>query len=299
MKRYTGQKALYEAISRSRAKAKRGSILERLRPEVPKPDKPDREEPGAREEPVQAPAEVAKPPVKRRQPPVVKPKPVEKAGPPASPGQTWLRPKPVQFNAGRIEISVPYHIAVPVALAMILAVLIAFKLGQIDQRTEASAPQAESAGTARAPAGATSESAAIGAGDRPEPAEATVPPGGGALAEGQRDHWIVLTQYKRKADLEAVERYFDDNGIDVLVVSIEEVRRVFADRGLNAGVLPSGEGYLLVTNGLYNNPENPGTDGYEMKKKIRDLGRGYKAPQGYESFAPHYFSDSYGMKITK
>lgn len=298
MKRHTGQKALYEAISRSRAKAKRGSILERLRPEVPKQDKPDREEPGARPEPVQAPAEVAKPPVKRP-PPVVKPKPVEKAGGPASPGQTWLRPKPVQFNAGRIEISVPYHIAVPVALAMVLVILIAFKLGQIDQRAEPSAPQAESASPARAPERPTSESATIGTANRPEPATAAVPPGSGALTESQRDHWIVLAQYKRKADLEAVERYFDQSGIDVLVVSIEEVRQVFADRGLNAGVLPSSEGYLLVTNGLYNNPENPGTDGSEMKKRIQDLGRGYKAPQGYESFAPHYFSDAYGMKITK
>jgi hypothetical protein len=40
MKRYTGQKALYEAISRSRAKAKRGNILERFLPEVTGQEKP-------------------------------------------------------------------------------------------------------------------------------------------------------------------------------------------------------------------------------------------------------------------
>jgi hypothetical protein len=39
MKRYTGQKALYEAISRSRAKAKRGNILERLLPEAARQEK--------------------------------------------------------------------------------------------------------------------------------------------------------------------------------------------------------------------------------------------------------------------
>ena len=33
MKRYTGQQALYEAISRSRAKAKQGSILDKLLPD--------------------------------------------------------------------------------------------------------------------------------------------------------------------------------------------------------------------------------------------------------------------------
>ncbi len=38
MKRYTGQQALYEAISRSRAKTKQGSILEKLRPEHSKPE---------------------------------------------------------------------------------------------------------------------------------------------------------------------------------------------------------------------------------------------------------------------
>jgi hypothetical protein len=37
MKRYTGQKALYEAISRSRDKAKQHSILEKLRPVLSKP----------------------------------------------------------------------------------------------------------------------------------------------------------------------------------------------------------------------------------------------------------------------
>ncbi len=40
MKRYTGQKALYEAISRSCAKAKRGNVLERFLPEVSKPEEP-------------------------------------------------------------------------------------------------------------------------------------------------------------------------------------------------------------------------------------------------------------------
>ncbi len=39
MKRYTGQKALYEAINRSRAKAKRGNILERFLPELTRQEK--------------------------------------------------------------------------------------------------------------------------------------------------------------------------------------------------------------------------------------------------------------------
>ena len=54
MKRYTGQQALYEAISRSRAKAKQGSILEKLRPESFKPEDPAVQAPTPPTEPEQA-----------------------------------------------------------------------------------------------------------------------------------------------------------------------------------------------------------------------------------------------------
>ncbi len=57
MKRYTGQKALYEAISRSRAKAQRGSILERFLPETAKQEKPPAPEGPLPDELTQAPAE--------------------------------------------------------------------------------------------------------------------------------------------------------------------------------------------------------------------------------------------------
>ena len=159
MKRYTGQQALYEAISRSRAKAKQGSILEKLRPEPSKPEKPaiqestptvgpeqaaeqtpgpavqEPVEPQAAETPLQPQAEPEPPtqpvvetalealseaaaePAESVEP-VVRPRPVERVAhlAPPKPVQAWLRPRPVQLNEGRIEVSVPYYVGAIVGL---------------------------------------------------------------------------------------------------------------------------------------------------------------------------------------
>ena len=295
MKRYTGQKALYEAISRSQSKAKRGGILERLRPQTAKQDEPAREEPKPPAEQVETPAEGPPATEERPEPPVVKPRPVERIGRPGplGPGQTWLRPKPVQLNAGRIEISVPYHIAIAIALAVLVVVLVAFKLGQIGRNAQGTAQPVGSAVPADQPARSTQQNAATAGAGRTQLDTTVAPP-----AAGERDHWIVLAQYKRRADLDQVVEYFAGHGIELGVMPLDEPsRKAFADLGFNAAILPSGNDYLLVTKNLYGNPQNPGTDGSEMKKRITDLGRGYKAPQGYESFAPNNFSDAYGMKI--
>ena len=57
--------------------------------------------------------------------------------------------------------------------------------------------------------------------------------------------------------------------------------------------------YFLQTKDRYSNPDKSGTNGYEAKKMITEVGAKYKgnAPAGYESFAPHYFSDAYGKKV--
>jgi len=340
MKRYTGQKALYEAISRSQAKAKRGNILEKLRVQPAPPDqqadqgpRPVAEpngipaaappplvgepaQPTAEEQPPELPVvekqaveEKPQPVVEKAElqelierpaPPVVRLRPVERLGGPTppSPVKPWLRPKAVQLNGGRVEISVPYHVGVAVALAATLVVLAAFRLGQKYNGapvppaakvnppvrpapqdavpTKASRPQTETpVGSARAP--------------EPVPLQASQP--------SQGDHWIVLAQHRQKNDLDEVQKYFAQNGIDLIVLAVADVRKAFAERGLDAARLPSGEGYLLVTNGLFSNPERSGTDGYRMKQKITEVGKGYKAPSGKESFAPNYFSDAYPMKV--
>ena len=68
MKRYTGQKALYEAISRSRAKAKRGNILEKFLPEAARQEKPAPEEGQPQVEPISASSDA--PPVVKEPPPL-------------------------------------------------------------------------------------------------------------------------------------------------------------------------------------------------------------------------------------
>ena len=256
-----------------------------------------------------APPPIEKPEVPAERPITPKPRPVEKMGRSTpGPAQTWLRPKPVQLNEGRLDVSVPYYVGIIAALVVVLAILVAFKLGQVrrdasygveEQPTElANVPTAtrstpQNAATARM-ARPQPEMPAETPTETPADTTPVTPP-----AETPGDHWIVLAQYSKRADLDAVVDYFGDNGIELGVMPLtEESRRNFAEVGFDASKLPRGSGFLLVTTEkLYRNPENPDTDGYAMKQRIKTLGAKYKAQAGMESFAPHYFSDAYGMKI--
>jgi hypothetical protein len=324
MKRYTGQKALYEAISRSRAKAKRGNILERLLPEVARPEKADSPEGQPQVEPTSAPPD-APPPVAKESPrpapvvekpreapvvkdslrfrrltkvepppekpvvPGVKPPPVVKVGRPLWPGlvQAWWRLKLMRLNAGRIELSVPYHIGVAAGLVVILAVLVAFRIGQKHPGSNVKAPTPIKAAL-EAPAAKTPPA------ETPAAATKAVEP-----AAPAKDHWIVVAKHKQRAELDLVREYFHKIGVELTIVPLADARRIFAERKLNVDALPKGDDFLLVTSDYYSNPQTPGTDGYTERQKIIDLGKKYKAPQGKEKFAPHYFNDAYGMKITK
>ena len=55
--------------------------------------------------------------------------------------------------------------------------------------------------------------------------------------------------------------------------------------------------YFLQTRQRYDNPTRPGTDGYKALQKIKEVGKGYKAPEGYETFASNLFQDAYGKKV--
>jgi hypothetical protein len=138
-------------------------------------------------------------------------------------------------------------------------------------------------------------------GSEPSPDGSVVSGGAATSAAAHGDHWIVLAYHPRYEDVAAAKQYFAEHGIATAVYAVKDVRRNFADRGMDTGRLPSGEGYLLVTSiaKLYDNPEKPGTDGYAVLEKIRQIGAGYKdvVPPGLDSFAPNYFSDAYGMKI--
>ncbi|MBN2130131.1 MAG: hypothetical protein JW741_11575 [Sedimentisphaerales bacterium] len=387
MKRYTGQKALYEAISRSKARSHRRSILERLYPvdnkvkvekveppvaptatliEEPKPQvkapEPQVEKPAkaskrrkgkarsAAEKPsVQtvekssAPA-VEKPPApmvekppapaaeKSPEPtveklpepvvetppattvnvpePVAAPSPVVKAPvvvaspePNVASPQPWLRPRPVQIHDGRIEISLPYTIGVTVVLVALLLVLAAYRLGQRSVAAPA-APPAPAAPTGQS-AGDVTPSASPAVQDTPAAPAETVRPEAGPAADtaapaapvSTGDHIIVLVQYPQRRDLEPAQEYFNEHGVGTVIIEATRLGDWLTQNGLDASTLGNRGGWLLVTGDYYNNPQSSGTDGYAARQKIIELGRGYRAQPGYESFAPNYFKDAYGMKI--
>ncbi len=207
--------------------------------------------------------------------------PPEGPAEPAEATQTsWPRqPRLVQFNAGRIELSLPYQLAVAIVLGLVLVVLAFYRLGQWSYETQRPAgvlppqpPATGSAGTGQPETAGVSE----------QPAEAAATP---MLVSGG-DNVIVIQQYHRRRDLEPVRQHFREYGIETEIID-----RTVGNRTV----------YLLVTKNRYDNPDKPGTDGYEAKKRIVRVGALYKskAPPGYETFGPRYFSDAYGMKIDR
>ncbi len=175
-------------------------------------------------------------------------------------------------------LSIRYPIAGLLALAVVLGVLGAFKLSQLygPKEKQLPTPEVRAGGNyADSPMlsrqkvstdlAATDEESAPGAAgeDLPRPAG---------------DHVIVIATYKRGEDLVPVKEYFDKNGIET---QIQE----------------RGDYYFLVTKDKLQSPRRAGTNGYYALQRIKQVGADYKAPQGYESFAPNLFQDAYGMKI--
>lgn len=239
-----GRKALYEVMAQTRRKSSVGKTLEQLRPAQPKKDEPA--------------------------PPPQKPS----TALPQGAAKWWRRPKQVQINAGRIEISVPYQLAIAILLGLIVLILLAFRLGQFSQtaansaariqRKEQANPAGRDSGGATPKRGATDNK-----GPGPEKAEPV---------ESTGNNRIVIQTFQVRSHLEPVRQYFAQAGIET------EIRQI-------------GDMYYLVTKNKYANPQAQGTDGYLARQRIIQLGASYKAPPGYETFAPNLFKDAYGMKF--
>ncbi len=117
--------------------------------------------------------------------------------------------------------------------------------------------------------------------EQPVAPKDSIPQQAGAAKELARpagDHVIVIATYKQGDDLVPVKEYFGKNGIET---QIQERSGYF----------------FLVTENKFQNPNREGTDGYFALQKIKKVGAKYKAPAGYETFAPNYFQDAYPMKI--
>jgi hypothetical protein len=250
MTRNRGKKALYEVMSKARVKPDHGKIVEHLRPK-----KPDEEVPAARRK--------------------------ETVAVPKATAKWWKKPSIVQFNAGRIEFSMPYQVAVVLVLVFIIVIIAAYRLGQSSypagrQETDQPVPTAKEMDgerpVERAMADITQPLAPPeNTTAKTEVAEPIMPTGSNV---------IVLVVYDSLPDLAPVQAHFSENGIETEIVT------------------ESGR-YFLQTKQRYDNPATAGTDGYKAKQKIVEVGAKYKgkAPAGYETFAPNYFSDAYGKKV--
>jgi len=251
MARNHEKKALYEVMSRSWHKPACGKTLEELRPA-----KADEDKQSVTEFPAPAPRKAI-----------------------------WLnKPRFVQFNAGRIEISIPYQLAIALLLGFIVLVLIAFRLGHVtsqDSQKAAPAPVAKmpastqkaapkvTAGLPQMPVPVKEKTPALPVVQKVEPVVAVEPKG---------DNRIVIQSYQLSTDLEPVKLYFAQFGIETEIIKVSNW-------------------YYLVTKNKYENPEKQGTDGYLAKQKIIELGAKYKAPPAHESFGNKPFSDAYGKKF--
>jgi hypothetical protein len=190
----------------------------------------------------------------------------------------WLnKPRIVQYNAGRIEVSMPYQLAIALLLGLVLLILVAFRLGQGGR--EIAGPVAKMPESARK---AAPKATVVAAPQEAAPVEekTPVPPVVQKVepVKPKGDNRIVIQSYQLRADLEPVKQYFAGFGIETEIMKIDDW-------------------YYLVTKDKYENPGKPGTDGYLAKQKIIELGAKYKAPQGSESFGAQPFRDAYGKKF--
>jgi hypothetical protein len=201
----------------------------------------------------------------------------------------WRKPRIVQLNAGRIEFSMPYQIAVAAGLVLVLALLASYRLGQFagvgvpggpaSATGQVQSPPAEKLTSHTTSDPSTSSGQAVPPPVAPvdrtppktEKVEASLPTG---------DNVIVLTHYHTMADLGPVQAHF-------------------AEHGIVTEIVPESGRYVLQTKQRYQNTTTPGSDGYKAIQKIKEVGALYKgkAPPGYEPFAAHYFSDAYGKKV--
>jgi hypothetical protein len=270
MARKRGKMALYEVMSKARARMNPGRAVEPLKPVKKQEQVPIVEKPVS---------------------PVAIEKPVEVEEKPQIATKWRKKPRIIQYNLGRFEFSIPYELAITIGLGLVLLLLITFKCGQyLASGKEKSEPAVRTSGNnlnsrTGSPTGlARTENTRPAANNSDTGSPVYTPPlvvrdVVPAVAAPAGKNVIVLAQSKAKAQLEPAMEYFNNKNIPTEIVL-------------------DGSTYFLQTiERFVDNPSNAGTKGYDVIQKIKEIGKSYKAPQGFDSFAPNYFSDAYGKKI--
>lgn len=191
------------------------------------------------------------------------------------------KPKIFQFNSGRVELSIPYQLAIAIAMLMVLVMLIFFRLGRVGSKKAVEVAQDKPAAAAPAVVVAPVQvQKVVPKVQQPVPVveNTAVTMQKEPLVVDKRDQHIVLAQYAVAKDFEPVQKYFAENGIETVIEHRQNV-------------------YFLVTKEKFENTTKAGSDGFIMKNKIKKIGAGYKAPPGFERFTPRLFSDAYGEKV--
>ncbi len=260
------KKALYEVMSKARAKQGYGKTLEQMHLKKTEEVKPALEQPKPAAEKAEAVAD------------------------------WWKKPRFAQLNAGRFEFSVPYQVAIVLGLVLVTLLLASYRLGQnsvVPRQPATGEPGQEVEKTEQ------ENAAELATANMPEPASPfeyvppnpEMPPNEDVTRDVEEEvepvkpkgkNAIVLAHSGRIVDLHPVVEHFAKYGITLKIDSLE------------------GGQYLLRTVEQYErNPATPGTDGFDAKREIIRVGALYegKAPTGCDPFAPNYFSDAYGKKV--
>ncbi len=182
----------------------------------------------------------------------------------------WPRkPRVFQLNSGRIEFSVPYQLAVAVVLGLVVLLLLCVQVGRKMGSGQTAGVGVAAGGPASA-GGVEVVEPGVGVG--------VIAKSGEGAAESTGKNRIVIQMYQVPAHLQPVKEYFDGMGVQ-------------------SEIIKKDNWYYLVTRNQYDNPNRAGTNGYSAKQRIIKLGAGYKAPEGYETFAPNFFRDAFGMRF--
>ncbi|MCK4886100.1 MAG: hypothetical protein KAS96_01865 [Planctomycetes bacterium] len=193
------------------------------------------------------------------------------------------KPKFLQLNAGRVEMSIPYQVAIAVILVAFVVVLMAFRFGKASGNQNAAVKAA-------APVKKIAEKPVYRPVSKPKVESSDLPIGLAAKESAPKPVLpavstggsnIVVQTLRSRNDLEPVKDYFAGHGIAT------EIKKVKS-------------WYYLVTVNKYESLKKTGSQGNNMLKRIVELGAGYKAPQGFESFrvkGKTPFRDAYGIKF--
>jgi hypothetical protein len=191
----------------------------------------------------------------------------------------WLKPRPVQVYAGKIEMTLSYPAAGVCVLVVLVSLLAAYQLGRWNRKWMLSAVQVNEpahgfAGTAQASGSLETENEE----DRIEATKTAAVSNPPVTPPRQRGNAIAILSCRDRTQLVPVQDYFDRNGIPAVIVRVK-----------------SGGFMLATVERFRDNPARPGSDGYVRLQQVIELGAAYRPPPGFLGFTRESFEGAHGV----